>query len=551
MADADVSIDIKGNSNSVERALTRVSSSVKKFASVANIAFASIAAGLLIRQIGRIGRALFDLYSTQEQAEVRLAAVVKATGQAAGFTADEFKKMASRMQEELGIGDEVLLQAMAIAATFKNIKGDQFEETIRVAADMAAVLQGDVTQSIMQVSKAMNDPIKGVSALAEAGVSFTEQQKEMIKSLTESGDIVAAQKMILAELKSEFEGTAEALSNTFTGRVTRATNKIGDLGEKIFQFLVPALEGLAELSGPLITFFDNLIDRNEEYGGELADGVKKWTDTIKKWASDLVGISIVAYTEVEFALEAFVMKGVKQYFKFNLAFLEVMGSISHWLTEVLPARLIWLSTQWSNIFTDIAEGVSKILENMFKNVEEFWDVLKRKLKGEDVDWEFTGLLEGFESSLDKLPEIAERKLTPKELGLKAAITAITGAEALLPDMKSAEIDRRIAEFWDLFREKRDEEADEGDSDNPRLKSKSKRPAGEFKATTESLEALNKRISLAALSPAEEAMKKLGEMQVENGKKAVDKLDEVVKEQKKNLKEQKETNKKIEKVGALK
>jgi hypothetical protein len=54
--------------------------------------------------------------------------------------------------------------------------------------------------SAIQLGKALNDPIKGVTALQRVGVSFTQSQKDQIKTLVESGDTMDAQKIILGEL---------------------------------------------------------------------------------------------------------------------------------------------------------------------------------------------------------------------------------------------------------------------------------------------------------------------------------------------------------------
>jgi phage-related minor tail protein len=129
-----------------------------------------------------------SLATTQEQAEIRLAGVLRATGQAAGLSFQEMKKYAGELQNITAVGDEVSLAGMAILSTFKEIKGDQFKEATKAAIDMSVVLDNDLKSSIMQIGKALNDPIRGVSALSEAGVQFTEKQREMITQLVKSNE---------------------------------------------------------------------------------------------------------------------------------------------------------------------------------------------------------------------------------------------------------------------------------------------------------------------------------------------------------------------------
>lgn len=77
--------------------------------------------------------------------------------------------------------------------------------------DMATAMNGGLKPSAEQLSnqaiqlgKALNDPIIGMGALRKVGVAFTEAQKEQIKTLQESGDLMGAQKIILNELGNEF-----------------------------------------------------------------------------------------------------------------------------------------------------------------------------------------------------------------------------------------------------------------------------------------------------------------------------------------------------------
>ena len=178
----------------------------------------------------------------QEQAERKLAAVLKATGGAAGFSAKELKKYASELQGVTNYGDEATLNAMAMLATFKDIRGDTFKASTEVMLDMSTVLDQDLKSSAIQLGKALNDPIRGVTALSRVGVSFTEQQKEQIKALQESGDLMGAQSIILRELQSEFGGAARAMADP----MVQLKNALGDIGEKIGEEVLPFARILAK-----------------------------------------------------------------------------------------------------------------------------------------------------------------------------------------------------------------------------------------------------------------------------------------------------------------
>lgn len=187
---------------------------------------------------------------TQIQAEQKLAAVISATGGAVGLTAREISQYASELQAATNFGDELTISAAAVLATFKGIKGDVFKDALASAQDLSTVMGSDLQTSALQVGKALNDPIKGITALSRAGVSFTEQQKRQIAELQQSGDLLGAQKIILQELQSEFGGAARAMADPWR----QLQNVIGDVSELFGFILLPAVnelsKGLQGLLGP-------------------------------------------------------------------------------------------------------------------------------------------------------------------------------------------------------------------------------------------------------------------------------------------------------------
>jgi len=139
----------------------------------------------------------------------KLEAIIKATGGAAGVSSYEMLALANSIQSATGVSNTLILKAEGMLATFKNLGEDVFPRATQAIIDMSAV-QGSLEGNTLALGKALNDPITGVSALTRVGVTFTESQKEQIKVLQESGDIMGAQTIILKELEGQFEGAAQA-----------------------------------------------------------------------------------------------------------------------------------------------------------------------------------------------------------------------------------------------------------------------------------------------------------------------------------------------------
>lgn len=171
--------------------------------------------------------------SKYETQMFRLEAQVKATGGAAGITADEINDFARELGEATLASAEGVREAAGILLTFKSVSGETFKETLRLAQDMASVGFGSVQTASLQLAKALEDPILGLTAMRRSGVSFTESQKEMIKSLVESNQKFEAQRIILDTVSGQLGGAALGAAQGFAGIVDTLGERFTHLYEVV------------------------------------------------------------------------------------------------------------------------------------------------------------------------------------------------------------------------------------------------------------------------------------------------------------------------------
>lgn len=186
----------------------------------------------------------------------QLEAVLKSTGGAAGITADAAMDLAGSLSEMTRFEDDAILSGENLLLTFTNIGKDIFPQATQAMLDMSQSLGQDLKSSAIQLGKALNDPIAGVTALSRVGVTFTKSQKDMIKAMVESGDVMGAQKLILQELQKEFGGSAEAAGKTFAGSLDRLRNAFGNFQETIGTALTQN-EDFQKLLDKLITLVND------------------------------------------------------------------------------------------------------------------------------------------------------------------------------------------------------------------------------------------------------------------------------------------------------
>lgn len=184
-----------------------------------------------------------DSAQNLEQELGTLRGVIEATGGAAGVSAEDIDRFARELDEATLGSASAIRQAAGVLLTFKSIAGDTFFDTLTLAQDMAEVFKQDVRGSVTQLAKALEDPIKGISALTRVGVTFNDQQKEQIKTLVQSNKLLEAQGIILDTLRGQVGGAASAAGAGLAGALDLVGKRFTDLKEQIGAAIIPAANG--------------------------------------------------------------------------------------------------------------------------------------------------------------------------------------------------------------------------------------------------------------------------------------------------------------------
>lgn len=178
----------------------------------------------------------------------RTAAVIKSTGNAAKISVKGVKRLAGQLETMSGVDEDLIINGQNVLATFTDVRNETgkgnkvFDRATEAALNMSVALGTDLKGANIQLGKALNNPIKGISALSRSGVTFTEQQKAQITTLVKSGKTLEAQKIILSEVEKEFGGAAKAAGGEgLTGAVNRAKDAFGDFFRDLTISALPTL----------------------------------------------------------------------------------------------------------------------------------------------------------------------------------------------------------------------------------------------------------------------------------------------------------------------
>jgi hypothetical protein len=261
-----ININILSNFNGsgfdkLEKELKRLTTPMEKIAAVSR----TLAPAAQIGLVALAGLTVGAIRAAEEAevADNRLQNVAESMGLFGSQTdavVERMKEFADVTMLATGVDDEIIKSTQAKLLTFKNLAqtaddvGGAMDRATLAAIDLAAAGFGEAEQNAVQLGKALQDPVKGITALGRAGVTFTEQEKAKIAELVKSNQMLEAQDMILSAIETQVGGTAEA---TATGSA-RMTAAFGEMAESLGTALLPLFEQLV----PLVTGFFDWIGKN-------------------------------------------------------------------------------------------------------------------------------------------------------------------------------------------------------------------------------------------------------------------------------------------------
>lgn len=216
-----------------ERSAKKSAKGIKDSADQASAAWTGlgkIAAGALAGlSVGTVFSTVINNTRQMEQEQAQLAAVLKSTGEAAGFSRDQLNAMAASLSSKSTFSTNEINQAQIALTAFSGIVGNEFVRAQQAAADMATRTGMSISQAAETIGRALDVPSKGMAALSRQGFRFTDEQKELVKQLESTGRAAEAQGIILESLEGTYEGAAQAARDTFGGALDALQNTIGGL----------------------------------------------------------------------------------------------------------------------------------------------------------------------------------------------------------------------------------------------------------------------------------------------------------------------------------
>lgn len=230
-----------------------------------------------------LGKMAFDALKAAEEAQVANSRL-DSIAQSMGLFGDQAGKVSKRLQDyasaqslATGIDDEAIKATQAKLLTFQELAksagvvGGAFDRATDAAIDLAAAGFGDAESNATQLGKALQDPVKGLTALRRVGVTFTKAQEDQIEALVAANDVLGAQDVILKAIEGQVGGTAEATAKS-TDKIRIAFEEVS---ETIGSALLPYIEEMALAfitwlqDDETIAFFDDVKGAIDTFIGAM------------------------------------------------------------------------------------------------------------------------------------------------------------------------------------------------------------------------------------------------------------------------------------------
>jgi hypothetical protein len=329
-------------------------------------------------------KAGFDAVESLKRLEVigaQTTAVINSTGGAAGVTAEQVRALADSLERTTATESEAIQEGANLLLTFTNLRNGAgknervFDRATELMVDMARAMGTDASGSAIQLGKALNDPVAGIAALTRVGVQFSDEQKNMIRSLAESGDLMGAQQIILNELETQFGGSGAAYASTLAGQIDTLNNNIGATAETIVGTFMPDLQSaLTWMNGDGLVMLEGFAEWFRTVG---LDAIRGFADKIGEMSENgtlvpAVVAGLVAITGAQLGLNAAMLANPAGLVLLGLAAIAALGAaiIINWnaITKVIASTTGGFVNGMISIALGAARGIEGVVNALLRGL---------------------------------------------------------------------------------------------------------------------------------------------------------------------------------------
>jgi len=308
-------------------------------------ALAGIGVYLAGRELIRFSKQSLAAWGEQEKAVAGLHQALVSMGRYTPELEQNLINMAASLQQVGVAGDESLIQAQKLLATYRQIGDDTLPRATQATADLAAL----TGMSLPTAATIMGKAAMGMTGqLSRYGITLSEQAKK-------SKDF----SLILKEIEQQVRGQNLAMRMTTEGGMVALKNSIGDITEQ-FGRLVTSLN-----EAGLLDWFIGLADAVAILFDSINDDMESNTEMARSWVNRIIDFFKTLVKAAEW-----VVRIVRKIFlSLKTILYGVVAAIFKFLEEklgvFLDAAIRVLPEKYAQSFKEFREGLSLAAEGMW------------------------------------------------------------------------------------------------------------------------------------------------------------------------------------------
>jgi hypothetical protein len=406
------------------------------------------------------GAAFAGLAADAEKSQAKLKSVFDSTGAAAFTSIEALQEHQKALAEATTFDDDAVAEAQAALLRFGTIAGEQFTGATEAAADLAAFMETDIASAADQLGRALADPEKGMDRLRRSGIILSDEQRELVRSFTEVGDVASAQQVILDAISASLGNVAEDIAATDAGKLQQAMVQLGEAGEALGTFILPVFASVAGFLKDMAVGFQQLDPAIQQFI-VIVGGIAVVLGPVLLLISAMIpaiaaigvaiglilspiGLLTVAVVGIAVLIAAKWDEIVYWTGQLGNALNNIFGAIGQAFEDLGT----WIGDVWDNItgvFGDAVDAIGDAGKKMWEPVKDgfgsaidgvkgIWNAFVRFWNGiqisvPSVDIPLVGRVGGFTIGLPDLPYLAEGGIVTAPT---LAVIGERGPEAVVP-----------------------------------------------------------------------------------------------------------------------
>lgn len=250
--DAQVVRGFQKIGTAAEKELGKADNRLDKFGTRAT----NVGAGM-VAFAGIAGGALVSLARASEEAnrsQIELQSTIANAPALAGETADQFNDLAKAIQSKTAADGDAIVSGIAVLGNF-GLTADQLKRLTPLLVDYAQRTGKDMASAAGDLGKALLGQGRALKAI---GVDFTDTG-------TRAGNF----DQLVGSLAAKVGGFAEREGATFSGRLQRFKNELGDLQEGLGVGVLNAFESVLTPATKFSSWLANTSPETQEFTGRM------------------------------------------------------------------------------------------------------------------------------------------------------------------------------------------------------------------------------------------------------------------------------------------